>query len=490
MTARSNGPLARTQALWREGLRHLLVRPLDLSTETGRADERRRRVLLTASAGVAWILQAAALAIVTVPLTIGYLGSERYGLWVTISSVVAMMSFADLGIGNGLMTKVAEADGRTDPDRIRELAASAFFVLAVVAAIFGIALVALAPLVDWVWLLGVKTPTLRGEVRPVMVALTLTFLVSMPFAVVQRVQSGLQEGYATTLWSMAGTALSLVALIVATSLRAGLLPLVLTLAGIPVLVLVANFSWFFLLRRPRLRPRLRAFDLETASALLRTGLLYVVLQLAAAFAYASDNLVIARALGADAVPALAVPAKLFALLMLPVSLLVTPLWPAYGEAKARGDSTWVVRTLRRSVWASVTVAAGGGLVLVAFGGWIVRLWTRGAVAPGLDVLVPLALWTCLSAWGAATAAFLNGIDRIREQALAAVALAAGAFSLKWVFVAPLGPGGVVWATIGAYVMFVLIPIGLVAWMAQRDLGCVPGAGRGVEAETDGTSGVG
>ncbi len=63
-------------------------------------------------------LLAAALAIVTVPLTIGYLGSERYGLWITISSVVAMINFADLGIGNGPRT-LAKTDppvlGRTEP---------------------------------------------------------------------------------------------------------------------------------------------------------------------------------------------------------------------------------------------------------------------------------------------------------------------------------------------------------------------------------------
>jgi len=51
---------------------------------------------------------------VTVPLTLNYLGSEHYGLWMTISSVSVMLGFADLGIGNGVLNAVADAYGRDD----------------------------------------------------------------------------------------------------------------------------------------------------------------------------------------------------------------------------------------------------------------------------------------------------------------------------------------------------------------------------------------
>ena len=71
--------------------------------------------------------------------------------------------------------------------------------------------------------------------------------------------------------------------------------------------------------------------------------------------------------------------------------------------------------------------------------------------------------------GAATAAFLNGIDRIREQAVVAVVLAVAAFALKWALVRPLGPGGVAWATAVAYVVVAVLPILLVIRAACRDL---------------------
>lgn len=40
-----------------------------------------------------------------VPLTIGYVSSELYGVWLTISSVLAWLSFLDVGFSQGLKNK-------------------------------------------------------------------------------------------------------------------------------------------------------------------------------------------------------------------------------------------------------------------------------------------------------------------------------------------------------------------------------------------------
>jgi O-antigen/teichoic acid export membrane protein len=47
--------------------------------------------------------------VISVPLTLTYLGSERYGMWMAISSIVALLAFADFGLGNGLVNAIAVA---------------------------------------------------------------------------------------------------------------------------------------------------------------------------------------------------------------------------------------------------------------------------------------------------------------------------------------------------------------------------------------------
>ena len=49
------------------------------------------------------------------PLTVHYLGAERYGVWLTISSLLTWMSMTDFGLaGNALVNVLAEASGKDD----------------------------------------------------------------------------------------------------------------------------------------------------------------------------------------------------------------------------------------------------------------------------------------------------------------------------------------------------------------------------------------
>jgi hypothetical protein len=72
-------------------------KPFDTSTESGRSKERYRRVVLTAGSSFINKGVTAVTGLISVPLTVHYLGAERYGLWMTISSTIAFLTFADLG---------------------------------------------------------------------------------------------------------------------------------------------------------------------------------------------------------------------------------------------------------------------------------------------------------------------------------------------------------------------------------------------------------
>jgi O-antigen/teichoic acid export membrane protein len=444
----------------RQKLGYLRLSPFPTDTEDGRAAERMRRVALAAAAALLGKVASALTVLLSVPLTIGYLGRERYGVWLTVSSLIALLSFADLGIGNGLITKIADADGRRDQGSMQVLISSAFAILCMIAGILALALTVACPHVHWAQLLSIKSGAVQAEVPKAILTLGLITFLAMPISVVVRVQSGLQQGFQVALWSMAGTVASLVALLIATRLRTGLVGLILALSGTPVLMTVVNFAWCFGVSLRRFRPRPRLAQLHPAFALLRMGFLFVVLQLSAALAFVSDNVVVANRLGPEAVAQLAIPAKLFTLVLLPITLMVGPLWPAYGEASARGDIAWIRRTLRRSTILAVLFTAGAGLVAVALGPFLIRHWSRGTVDPALGVLFALAVWTIFSAWGQSVAAFLNGTGQIMGQAICGVLMAVTAFSLKWLLIARWGVSGVVWATTISYSVIVVGPLSI------------------------------
>ena len=49
-----------------------------------------------------------------VPLTLHFVSSETYGIWLALSSIVAWFSFFDIGINNGLKNRLTEALAHQD----------------------------------------------------------------------------------------------------------------------------------------------------------------------------------------------------------------------------------------------------------------------------------------------------------------------------------------------------------------------------------------
>ncbi|HKM80777.1 MAG TPA: hypothetical protein VJY15_07425 [Candidatus Acidoferrum sp.] len=63
--------------------------------------------------------------IVSVPITLAYLGPQRYGWWLTLSAAVFAFSFADLGIGNALINQVAHTNGKENQRAVHKVISTA-----------------------------------------------------------------------------------------------------------------------------------------------------------------------------------------------------------------------------------------------------------------------------------------------------------------------------------------------------------------------------
>ena len=58
--------------------------------------------------------------LVLVPLTLHFLDTYEYGLWLTISSILLWIDYFDIGLGNGLRNKLSEALVAKDMELAKE----------------------------------------------------------------------------------------------------------------------------------------------------------------------------------------------------------------------------------------------------------------------------------------------------------------------------------------------------------------------------------
>lgn len=467
---------ARRQRFSPGALLALLRRPDDPDCEAGRAHQRNRAIALTALASAFARGVSILTALVSVPLTLHYLGTERYGMWMTLSAFTALLSFTDFGIGNSVLTALARRSGADDLHGLRVQVSSAYGAMTGIALAM-LALLALAyPFVDWAALFNARGSLARAEAGPAAAAFLAILALSTPLGLIARVQLGLQQGFRGNLWQSAASVITLVVLLAAIRAEASLPWLVLALAGTPQLVSLINTVHYFGWVRPDLRPSFRLFDTHAMRGLSVNGGMFLVLQVCAALMFQINALIIAQLLGAEAVATYAVPERMFAIVGMVLGFVLGPLWPAYGEAVARGDIAWVRIVLRRSLVLGVGACAVMSGAMVLAGPQLLHWWVGDAIQVPIALLLGFAVWKVIEAAGNAIAMFLNGINALRIQVVFAVINVIASLLLKVWWVRLFGLPGVMYATIAAYGLIAFPPLVWVVYRSLKQLGSGKGQG--------------
>src|SRR5262249_12676615 len=151
--------------------------------------------------------------LISVPLTLGYLGKQQYGLWVALGSLLTWMALGDFGMARGLQNHLAEAYGQDDREAAARHMSTAFAALLSLAAIAGILFVPALYLVPWAELLRVTDSALVRELRPALAALMLVFLAQFPLNIVPQAYAAFQRSHVANVFAMIGSAMSVVLLL-------------------------------------------------------------------------------------------------------------------------------------------------------------------------------------------------------------------------------------------------------------------------------------
>ena len=442
--------------------------PFDTSTDTGRSKERYRRVVLTA--GSSFVSKAVTIltGLISVPLTVHYLGVERYGLWMTISSTIAFLTFADLGLGNGLLNAVSKANGLDDRADATTAVSSAFFMLLGMSFFLFAIFWVIYPHVPWDRVFNVTSDIAIRESGPAMAILILTFLINMPLGIIQRIQMGYQEGYKNQLWLSGGAVLGLAGVLIVIYLKAGLPWLVLAISGGPLLATLLNGFFLFSFSRPWLFPRWKHFNLSASKSLASVGLIFFLLQFFTVLGNSADNIVIAQVLGASAVAGYAVTKKLFMIIQIN-QFIIQPLWPAFGEAMARKNYKWAKRTLIRTLKFSLSTGMLAALPLLIFGKPIISFWVGPELVPSYALLAGFFFWVFLVNYGGTMSVFLNSGSLVGKQCIFIGAAAISSILLQIILCGLWGVAGVIWALLLGYGLFYVIPAYRLAFGALNEL---------------------
>jgi O-antigen/teichoic acid export membrane protein len=426
------------------------------TSEEERSGQRGRRIAVATAAGVASRALTALSLLVALPLVVDRLDGASVGVWTLLVTALALLGFADLGLGNGLVNRLSDAVGRQDDEAAGRIVSTGAAALAAIAAA-GAAVAALAvAAVPWESLLRLRA----GEV-PGLHAAIAVFLVAVvagvPAGLGQRIHLAYQQGWAASATSAVGSLLALVSVLAAWAADATLPVFVGAMLLPPVVATAGETAWVLGRSHRDLRPRRDRFERAALGGLVRAGGLFFVLAVASAAAYQSDSVVVARYLGPDEVTSFGATARLFLVAPALAAAVLLPLWPAYGEAIGRGDHAWVRSTLRRSLVVSTAGVAVASAALVVLARPVLSVWAGSVAAPSTSLLLALATWAVVSTASMALAMWFNGAGIVRLQVVVSLVMAASNLWLSVAVVDRWGAAGPVWASVLTQTAVILVP---------------------------------
>lgn len=298
-----------------------------------------------------------------VPVTLGYLDNEVFGIWLTMSSILYWFAFFDIGLGNGMRNYLAEAFARNDFDTARSYISTTFVMLIGLSFIIGLIMIVPVFLLDMNSVFN--TTAVSGiELRNVMV---VALVFTMALFVVKNIGLifvAMQKYAVNDFLSVSGTVLALLVIYILTKTTGGsLMNVVLAFTVIPVVVFVLAAIPIFRKYR-NLRPTLSSVDKKLGSKIVGKGLGFFFIQITSCLViYGSSNLFITQFGSPKDVTVYNIAYKFFNLLAIAYTIVISPMWNAYTDAYVKGEMKWIENMFRRAIKIWVLSVLGGMLML-------------------------------------------------------------------------------------------------------------------------------
>ncbi len=440
-----------------ERLRRWIGLLLHASAPDDHRSRRSRGVVRGAASAIVGRALGMVVGIVSVPLTIGYLGSERYGVWVTISTFLAFLSFTDFGVANSLTNALGKAYGEGEREVARRYVSSAFAVLSLIAVLLFVTGFVVAPHLASALFPGAQPELARHEISPALMIAFAIFALNFPLLITNKVLTTHGESALANLWSIGGTIANFVAILSVIWFRGNLPWLVLGCSGLGLLVNCACAVWLFGFAKPWLRPHHAALDLAAIRDLFAVGWKFLVIAAAWMVNSETDNLVIAHYLGAAPVTPYSITFALFANATLLQTLAYPSLWPAYTEAFARKDYAWIQKTFRSSFKISFLVAGVVVVFLTIFGRVIIRFWAGDSAVPPFSAIVWMGIWNLMLSHLYVASCLLNATGHLKGMTIYGTITAFLNLALSIILVKIYGMTGVIAGTVIAFAVANYIP---------------------------------
>lgn len=354
------------------------------------------------------------ISLMLVPMTLGYVSAEIYGVWLTISSILHWLTYMDVGFTLGLKNRLAECLANGDYEKGRSLVSTTYFIMAVIFIPLAVLLMFVCPNIDWCSILNVAQSNQEVVTKTIMLLLVFVAL-QMIVNVFVAVVAAHQKTALSSLFNVIGQACSLVIIGFMTYfVTPSLFNLAFAYSLMPVVIVAISSVIYFRTSMKNVAPRFSRINLGYVKDLWNLGAKFFIIQIQMIVLYQSTNLLISHLSGPESVTQYNIAYKIFNVVVMAYTIVLTPLWPAFTDAYTKGDYQWM-RNIYRKLSRTFMLVCLAVIVLTVLSPIIYNLWIGDKVTIPFLLTVSIAIYTLLHCWDALQVMLINGVGAVKLQ---------------------------------------------------------------------------
>ena len=354
------------------------------------------------------------ISLLLVPLTLGYLSSELYGIWLTLSSIMLWLNFFDIGFTLGLKNKLTEAIALDQWERGRALVSTTYFMMIIIFIPLCIVLEMFVPIINWGKFLNVSE-SYNVDIQKTLNVLILCFCLQMIVNVLSAIIAAFQRVALSSVFPVIGNFLSLLAILFLTKYSSpSLFSLSIAISIMPIIVLAIASIVLFSSRYKTLSPSCKYVNMKYIHDLFGLGFKFFIIQIQVVVMFQTTNILISNLSGPNEVTAYNIAYKYLGIALMLFNIILSPLWPAFTDAYTRKDYVWMRRIYSKMIKLYM-LSVIGVLIMVIFSSLAYKLWIGSKAEIPFIMTLLVALYVLVHSWDSLQVIILNGIGVIKLQ---------------------------------------------------------------------------
>ena len=357
--------------------------------------------------------------LIIIKLLVNKLELEEYGIWVVLFSLAQWFTISDIGIGNGLRNKLAEAYSKKNYEEARQYISTAYFILGALLIFISLIINLSIYFINWKNILNINKLN-DQEAKIILYYFFNISVLNFYFSIINQIFFAIQKSSWTNI-PIFFTNVIFLFYITFIEHNFNLKNIILIFCFVQLFIILFT-SIIFYRSYKVLIPHINEIKKGKIRDILNLGIKFFIIQLTGVIIFSTDNFIITHYLGPNYVTSYNLNFTIFNYVFLFFNLIFMPFWSSYTKAFVTNNIIW----LKDAIKFNLNLILPAILILILltiFFNDLLFLWVRKKIEYPKYLPFYFAVYIFLMIWTNLFVYLLNGISKIKLSFILSIFIA-------------------------------------------------------------------